>query len=437
MSLKNNIQGTRDTRLEDANNSDAILRVSPMENNPNSALHGKAELTGKLKITDTVIQIGLYGGTSGPFSFSTDTRIIDNDVYGDALIPYEFLRFFYTTPGTDWIDMKVTKLTTTAISGGGKGQPTTYNYTFEGILLDGADFDDIILNEDVRWSFYAQIPEDNREPIDLYVGDITSSTATFSWEDSTKNLAFYHQIKYREWDGTDSAWTFSPIGGWVFDVDVKLEGARWPAATETYLGRNVYWMEFSDPELSQGYKAEGWIEIKDGNFGEVFIDNTGSGYRFIPSIELYFRKLADNTIKSNDIANNISFSVTGSDIDVTVISNPFQSGDKVKVDFNTYPFSDLNGVYDVDLITPTSLRILNVSNISGLTGILSPGGSISLAPVEKPIVPGEIIPNLSKNKYNITGLSSNSTYNITAVSYFDEEAKDFSEYSTNINFTTR
>ena len=55
-------------------------------------------------------------------------------------------------------------------------------------------------------------------------------------------------------------------------------------------------MEFSDPELSQGYKAEGWIEIKDGNFGEVFIDNTGSGYRFIPSIELYFRKLADNTI---------------------------------------------------------------------------------------------------------------------------------------------
>lgn len=437
MSLKNNIQGTQDVRLEDANSPDAILRAAAMENNPNSALHGKAELLSKTKITDTVIQIELYGGTTGPFLTSTDTRIIDNDVYGDALIPYEFLRFFYTTSGTDWIDMKITKLVSSSSASGGKGAPTTYTYTFEGILLNGADFDDIILNEDVRWSFYAQFPADNRQPSNLYVGDITSSTATFSWEDSTKNLALYHQIKYREWDGTDSAWTLSPIGGWIFGVDIKLEGARWPAATETYLGKHVYWMEFSNPELSQGYKAEGWIEIKDGNFGEVFIVNTGSGYRFIPSIELYSRKLADNTIKSNDIANNISFSVTGNDIDVTAISVPFQTGDKVKVDFNTSPFSELNGIYDIDNITPTSLKILNVSNISGLTGVLSPGGSISLAPVEKPIVPGEIIPNLSKDKYNITGLSPNSTYNITAVSYFDVEAKDFSEYSTNINFTSR
>jgi len=437
MSLRNNIQGANDVRLEDANSPDAILRAAAMENNPNSALHGKAELLSKTKITDTVIQIELYGGTTGPFLFSPDTRIIDNDVYGDVVIPYEFLRFFYTTPGTDWIDMKVTKLVLISSSGGGKGQPITYTYTFEGILLDGANFDDIRLNEDVRWSFYAQIPSDDRQPSNLYVGDINSSTATFEWKDSTKNLAFYHQIKYRKWDGTDVAWKFSPIGGWIFGVDIKLEAARWPAATETYLGRNVYWMEFSEPELAKGYKAEGWIEIKDGNFGEVFIDNTGSGYRFIPSIELYFRKLADNTIKSNDIANNISFSVTGSDIDVSAISNPFQSGDKVKVDFNTSPFSELNGIYDIDSITPTSLKILNVSNISGLSGVLYPGGSISLAPVEKPSVPGEIIPNLFKDKYNITGLSSNSTYNITAVSYFDAEAKDFSEYSTNINFTTR
>lgn len=433
MSLKNNIQGTRDTRLEDANNSDAILRVSPMENNPNSALHGKAELTGKLKITDTVIQIGLYGGTSGPFSFSTDTRIIDNDVYGDALIPYEFLRFFYTTPGTDWIDMKVTKLTTTAISGGGKGQPTTYNYTFEGILLNGANFDDIILNEDVRWSFYAQIPEDNRQPSNLYVGDITSSTATFTWEDSTKNLAFYHQIKYRKWDGDEGPWTYSEIGGWVESVKVNLQAARWPTPTETYLGRNVYWMEFSKPELPNGDQAKGWIEIIDGNFGESFVIDIGSGYRFTPTIELYERELALNTISSND------FTITknGNDIDVIDSTHPFITGDRVVINFTQPSLTKLNGVYEVTTPVVGEFKILNVDNVSVLPPItISPSGTIQLAPVEKPVVPGEIIPIINKNKYNITGLDTNSNYAVTAMSYFND-GKDFSNYSDQISFKTR
>ena len=433
MSLKNNIQGTRDTRLEDANNSDAILRVSPMENNPNSALHGKAELTGKLKITDTVIQIGLYGGTTGPFLTSTDTRIIDNDVYGDALIPYEFLRFFYTTPGTDWIDMKVTKLTTTAISGGGKGQPTTYNYTFEGILLNGANFDDIILNEDVRWSFYAQIPEDNRQPSNLYVGDITSSTATFTWEDSTKNLAFYHQIKYRKWDGDEGPWTYSEIGGWVESVKVNLQAARWPTPTETYLGRNVYWMEFSKPELPNGDQAKGWIEIIDGNFGESFVIDIGSGYRFTPTIELYERELALNTISSND------FTITknGNDIDVIDPTHPFITGDRVVINFTQPSLTKLNGVYEVTTPVVGEFKILNVDNVSVLPPItISPSGTIQLAPVEKPVVPGEIIPIINKNKYNITGLDTNSNYAVTAMSYFND-GKDFSNYSDQISFKTR
>ncbi len=438
MSLKNNIQGTKDTRLEDANSPDAILRASAMENNPNSALHGKAELLSKTKITDTVIQIELYGGTTGPFLTSPETRIIDNNVYGDAVIPYEFLRFFYTTSGTDWIDMKITKLVRRSSTGGGKTVLlTSYRYTFEGILLNDGKFEDIILNEDVRWSFYAQLPVDNRQPSNLYVGDITSSTATFSWEDSTKNMALYHQIKYRKWDGDEGPWTFSDIGGWVDRVENRLEGARWPAPTETYLGKEVYWMEFSKPDVTSGTKAEGWIEIVEGNFGESFITNIGSGYRFTPSIELYFRELSSNTLDSKDSGQSFTITKNGSDVDIYAPAHPFQTNDNVVITFTERSFEKLNGTYIVSVIDPNNFKILNVSNVITLSAVtLSPSGKIELAPIERPVVPGEIIPIINKNKYYITGLDTNSNYSVTAMSYFND-GSDFSNYANEISFSTR
>jgi ribosomal protein L31 len=437
MSLKNNIQGTKDTRLEDANSPDAILRAAAMENNPNPALHGKAELLTKNKITDTVIQIELEGGQTGPFTFSPDTRIINNSEYGDVLIPYEFLRFFYTSPGKDWIDMKVTKFIQGLATSGGKGAPVTWKFWFEGILLNGGKFEDIILNEDVRWSFYAQIPEDNREPIDLYVGDITSSTATFSWEDSTKNMALYHQIKYRKWDGDEGPWIFSDIGGWVDGVENRLEGARWPSPTETYLGKEVYWMEFSKPDVTSGTKAEGWIEIVEGNFGESFITNIGSGYRFTPSIELYFRELSLNTLDSKDPSQSFTITKNGSDLDINSNAHPFQTNDNVIITFTERSFEKLNGTYSVSVIDPNNFKILNVSNVITLSAVtLSPSGKIELAPIERPVVPGEIIPIINKNKYYITGLDTNSNYSVTVMSYFND-GSDFSNYANEISFSTR
>ena len=405
-----------------------------INNDPSRPLRAKTKILTKTKLTDKIIQITIPGGQAPAFSGQPDTRLLDNSVYGNTIIPYEFMRFFFTTAGSNWIDMKITKVVVTVRSAGGKGAPTLEILTIEGILLDDSNFDDIILGEDVRWNFYTQKLDDLRSPNELHAGDITPDSTTFSWKDSTKNLALHHQVKYRKWDGMEGPWTKSLIGGWITGVNVKLEGGRWPYPTETYLGKNVYWMEFSSPELSVGTKAKGWIEIINGNFGESFIIDKGSGYRFTPSIKLYYRELSANTL------NNMKFErFSINELRIHETGHPFVNGDKVYMEIKNYP--SIDGIYNVINATANDFEIIINDKLKVLpapSGVqYTVKGKIELAPIDLPPVPGEIIPHLDKDKYYITGLDASSNYSISAISYFSDNLKDYTDYSKPINFTTR
>jgi hypothetical protein len=465
MSLKNNIQGQKDSRLEDANSVDGILRISPMDNNPHKPLRGLTELISKEKITDRIVQIRLAGG-SIPASWITgpDTSLLNNPDYGDTIIPYEFLRMFFTCPSTAWIDMKITKVPILVISGEITKFTSfsTQEYVIEGILLNGAKYEDIVIDasiivyshilagetfklngrdytegvtpgftatgniltdaimlagldysddpsfvsatvigngdrvvfhfcdnpafeinprskclllgdaiNNVKWSFYMQTEIDSRSPASLLASDITSSSCTFSWEDATQDKgALMHQVKWRMWDdlGTESPWTFSDIGGWIFDAKVKLEGSRWPAATQTYLGKYAYWMEFSEPDLLDGKKPGGWVEIIDGNFADVMITSYGSGYVYQPSIKYYFKELSNHVV----IDPVWSRPAAANFIRIHEDAHNFEVGDKVIVKSKIEEFTGTFNVIDVgqNIVEST----ITFTGIADGTGEVTIGG---------------------------------------------------------------
>lgn len=417
MSLKENIQGQNDGRLEDANSSEAIIRVSPSDTN-SFIIRGNAVIIDHPEIlAPNKVKIPL------------DSSLMNDAEYGTVIKPYEFMRIYLwdqsATPieTDDWVDIKVTAVYAEGL------------YTMvEGIVVKGK-IEWIHPKSTVRWSFYYQREADNRSPINLYVGSITDKTASFTWEDSTKNNALYHRVQVRQVGAISGDWSRSFVGGWVFGIETILQGARWPAAYSTYSGKNVYWMQFSDPDTKKGKRAEGWIEIINGNFGEAFILNTGSGYKYPPSITLYYE---DPSVRE---ISNPSFRYTSGNDYIFIEGVPaFVDGEVVEIDFGKI-FGFLNGIYEVyDAVGtgPNPGFKLKVNNTDKLqSGSRTTSGSIKIAPVALPKVPGEIKPIFFKNKYNITGLLSNQEYEISVVSYFNDEHTDFSDYAPSIKFKTR
>jgi len=189
--LKTNIQGTKDARLEDGNSNEGILRSSVSNSDIPyfGARDGETTITTlpiieKLKVTLTI-----------------DGKYVDDDVYGNMIVPYEFIRVYVNTPNKENVDIKVTKVL------GFTTSPDTT--TIEGIIIKG-DANDIIVGDRLSWVFYQQEKEEFNFPNDLYAGNTTSNSAILKWEDSTpfKEAKFY-QVMWRELGTTN--WLYSPL----------------------------------------------------------------------------------------------------------------------------------------------------------------------------------------------------------------------------------
>lgn len=148
MSLRDNIQGTQDGRLEDANNSNAILRVSPSDGN-SFPISGLADAIFKEKLSETKVRITL------------DKQFLGDPEYGNAIIPYEFMRFYTPASDQDWMDIKVSKIENSTTANPLYPDVTLVEGiivrgSYESLTIEEADILSIIAIQPVRWSFYTQ-----------------------------------------------------------------------------------------------------------------------------------------------------------------------------------------------------------------------------------------------------------------------------------------
>ena len=429
--LKKNIQGSSDQRLEDANSRNATLRVSPVENNAFN-LRGSGLAIAASKLSDNKVKIVLA------YHFLDDTE------YGNTIMPYEFMRVYSPTTNNDWMDIKISKVSIDTIPS------TTYpDITIvEGIIVRGsfASINDgspasisgdplnITTQLNVSWSFYAQKKDEGNSPNNLYVGDITNSSAVIEWQDPTpKSDAIIHSVQWRKID--TNSWNDSGIGGWINDIEVRLQAARWeqpPVGSYglTYNGKNVYWLDLGEPDIKTGRKGEAYVEIVNGNFGEIFLVDKGNGYRFPKKLELY-RKNPEATKISG-----LEYESDGTTIRVYNV-HPFLIEDRIDLVFDLYP--EINGRYNVRNTAPNWIEFgpLPSNILPPTTSIIETGGSVTLAPVLEPEVPGELIPDILRDKYYITNLQNSSEYEISVNSYFTEDLKSYSDFSKSIYFKTR
>jgi hypothetical protein len=189
--LKRNIQGVNDGRLEDGNTNRGILRSSISSRN--------IPWIGPRDAESYVYSTPLI--SKSKISLVISGKYIDDDEYGNLISSYEFIRIYITNSNSENVDIKVTSLSNFTIS------PETT--TIEGIIISG-DPTNISINDKVSWSFFFQDKEEKNYPVNLYAGDITNSTAKFSWKDSTNfKEAKYYQVMWREL-GTQN-WLFSTV----------------------------------------------------------------------------------------------------------------------------------------------------------------------------------------------------------------------------------
>lgn len=408
MGLFDNIQGNGKDRLEDGNSINATLKLSPTKfiSQPTDA---ETTVTNVSIIKNQKIALRIDGIYRG-----------DAD-YGNLINAYDFIRIYSTILKASWIDLKVTK----AYLDGGFPTETL----IEGIVITG-EIADIAITDKVKWDFYQQQETSSNYPDNLLGGDITDTTATLSWDDILGQGISY-KIKYRKYGDPTLSWTESLISGWIFETTTKLQGKNWHTPTQTYLGLPSYWMEFSEPGIKSGTKAEGWIEIKNGNYGTASITNIGSGYKKEPNIKLYFKKLADHRIEKPFYVKNVFATY----ILIEETGHTFEIGDDVICKTNL-----INGTYTIlDVVPGVSFKIIpdNITEIIGDGQTKQISGFIELAPIPLPDFPGELKSTLSNKIYNIEGLVPSSIYELSVMSYFTEDLKNYSEYSPSIKIQTR
>lgn len=228
--LKNNIQGSKDLRLEDANSNNGILRSSVSNSGiPAGSLRdGTSQVSSlpiieKLKITLTI-----------------DGKYVDDNTYGNMISPYAFMRVYITNPNKEHVDIKITKVT------GFTSLPDTT--TIEGIVISG-NSQDINVSNDVSWVFYQQELEELNFPKDLLVSGINSGSAKISWKDSTpfQNARFY-QVMWREL-GTVN-WLYSPVINLnIYNILGLLPNTKHEVSVMSYLSNNLKTYSRYSPSL--------------------------------------------------------------------------------------------------------------------------------------------------------------------------------------------
>lgn len=412
MDLRKNIQGEFDTRFEDGNRG-GILKMSPINSlYPNS---GKSNITYTERISknNVILRIDYE-------YLEYDGGIIDIK-YNNLIQPYDFVRVYTSVNRKDWVDIKVTGVKLNDLF------PDETLIT--GIVVRG-DFDTIEINDEITWTFYHQVEKRKGAPKNIEVVNIINNEAEVKWEDSTINASsLFYQLGYRKWG--ENNWNYTTIGGWINQVNVELEGARWPTPITTFNSEPSYWMEFSEPEAADGIKAGGWVSINlNGNFKNFYVIERGSGYLRTPNIKLYYKVLDDHRI------NSITYSRTTiqPEINIIIPGHTFENNDKVLINSGI-----LKGEHTVFGVSPSGFKIspTNIIEIPANGFIYHSSMNLELAPVPEPKITGRIIPKLFRDKYIIQGLDNNSIYEVFVLSYFDKDLRKFSDMSMPIKFITR
>ena len=412
MDLKKNIQGQFDNRFEDGNKG-GILKVSPKTSV--YPIDAESEITYTEVIKEKNVIIGI---DNEYLNYPGDSN---NLKYNNLIQPYDFVRVYTNINKEDWVDLKVIKVELDNFG--------SYETLITGIVVRG-NFSSIQIGDTAKWSFYHQVPISDGAPKNIEVVNIINDTAQVRWEDSTiDNSSLFYQLGFRKWG--DVNWSYTTIGGWIESLSVNLESSRWPIPTETYNSELALWMEFSNPEAADGKKAEGWVSInKNGNFKNFYVTERGSGYLREPNIKLYYKVLDDHRIK------NFVYSRPNSNpnIHIEAPNHTFDAGDLIIVDSGI-----LKGSHEILNVGPNHIEIspdnINVFQINGVNYYSSM--NLELAPIPEPKVPGRIIPNLFRDKYNISGLDNNSIYEVFVLSYFNKELSKFSDMSIPVKFITR
>lgn len=412
MSLKKNIQGQFDTRFEDGNRG-GILKMSPINSiYPNG---GKSFITYTERVSKNNVIIGINNKYLSYTGGTTDIK------YNNLIQPYDFVRIYTSINRNDWVDIKVTSVKLDVLG--------SYETIINGIVVRG-DFDSVTLNDDVTWTFYHQVEKSKGAPKNIEIVNVINNEAEVRWEDSTINASsLFYQLGYRKWG--ENEWAYTEVGGWINQVNIELEAARWPPPITSFNSEPSYWMEVSEPEAADGIKAGGWVSINlDGNFKNFYVIERGSGYLRTPNIKLYYKVLDDHRI------NNIAYSRTSTDPEINIIiaGHTFDNNDKVIIDSGI-----LQGEHIVFDVSPSGFKIspANISEIPANGFVYRSSMNLELAPVPIPETPGRIIPELFRDKYIIQGLDSNSIYEVFILSYFDKDLRNFSDMSTPLKFITR
>lgn len=402
---QNNYTSKDFLRIEDANSPNSILKISTSTGFDVDIF---SSILSKSIISNSKILVRLDG------SFLEDSD------YGNLISNFDILRIYTQISNQAWVDLKITDAYYDILFPG--------ETIVEGIILSGS-YSSIQINDNVSWGFVKQKNPLVKQKLKLKITAVTENSCTLSWENllSTTNNIVY-QIKYRK-KGTD-LWSYSEIGNWIFNFTVLNEATNLPKPTRTFMGKNVLWAETSNPQIPKGRNAHAWIEINNGNFGEIFFLRYGSGYQKEPSINFYHANPEDSKIINPHFR------------------KPFYSNNVIIIEKNNHSFIEndildfdckmLKGKFKIFDVTQNTFSISSASFDILLDDNLlkQDEGIVKLAKINDITLPGRIKAIISRDKYYIFNLIPKSTYVCAIIPYFSKNLKEFGEYTTESIFTT-
>lgn len=402
---RNNYTSSNFLRIEDANSKNSILRISPTTS---FDVDVYSEITFKQKLSNDKVLIRING------------EFLSNSDYGNLISDFDIIRIFTQVQNKDWVDIKITN--------------SYYDTSFpgetviEGIIVNG-DYTSIQINDEVIWGFFLQETPDNFQKLEIEITNIQQDSAVVRWKDFSKfDQNLFYQIKYKE-QGIDN-WIYSILGNWIFGFSVDIEATNLPNPNRTFNAKNVLWVETESPEINHGQKATAWVEIKNGNFGEIFFQQIGGGYRQIPKVNFYYDD-PSNSFISNPRYRKPFYSVN--EIIIEKNSHGFIDGDLIN--FRGQVIRGKYKVYNSSLnnfrISSPSFDILPDDNL-----LRQEEGFIKAANLEVS-KPGVLKPILSKDKYYIQNLISNRDYEVAIIPYFSNDLKNYGEYTYETEFRTK
>jgi len=397
-------------RIEDANSGNSILKISAnSEINTTVLLNRNTVLNSFEELINNKILFRLNGS------------FLDDSEYGNLITISNLLRVYSETQDESWVDITITDVYYDIAYPG--------ETIIEGIIIDGL-FSSISVGDEVQWGFWKQKTPDKDQLLSTRVTNITDTSAQISIINLLKsdNNLFY-QVKHRLQE--DTSWEYSILGNWIFEFKVIIEATNLPKPNRTFSGKNVLWAQTPKPDIEDGVRASAWVEIINGNFGEIFFLQDGGGYRQEPKIEFYYTD--PEPLKIINPHYRKPFWSTN-EIIIEEDSHGFIDGDEIQFDGDIIKglFEIFDSTVNTFKITSPSFIMLEDDNL-----LKQEEGQINLKNLVSVSKPGELKPVISKDIYNIKLLSTNRVYEYAVIPYFSNDLKSFGEYTKSEEFTTR